>query len=55
MRRLTKQQVIILHEMPIKHSGGTAGIRDAGLLESALEAPFITFGGLSNYPARTHI
>lgn len=50
MKRLTKQQIIILHEILIKHSGGTIGLRDVGLLDSALEAPFITFEGVSNYP-----
>jgi death-on-curing protein len=50
MKKLTKQQVIILHEILVKYSGGADGIRDMGLLESALEAPFITFGGVSNYP-----
>ena len=44
MRKLTKEQVIILHEILIKHTGGTDGIRDIGLLESALETPFITLG-----------
>ena len=42
MRKLTKQQIIILHEILVKYSGGAEGVRDAGLLESALETPFIT-------------
>ena len=50
MKKLTKQQIILLHEILVKHSGGADGIRDFGLLESAIEAPFITFGGFSNYP-----
>jgi death-on-curing protein len=53
MKKLTKEQVIILHEILVKYSGGVEGIRDIGLLESSLEAPFITFGGISNYPT-TH-
>lgn len=32
----------------IKYSGGTNGVRDIGLLDSALETPFITFDGVSN-------
>ena len=43
MKKLTKQQIMILHGILVKHSGGSDGIRDTGLLESALEAPFITF------------
>jgi len=50
MKKLTKQQIIILHEILVKYTGGTAGLKDIGLLESALEAPFITFDGISNYP-----
>ncbi|MCL1859621.1 MAG: type II toxin-antitoxin system death-on-curing family toxin [Oscillospiraceae bacterium] len=50
MKKLTKQQIIILHEILVKYSGGTEGIRDMGLLESAIEAPFITFDGITNYP-----
>lgn len=50
MRKLTKQHVIILHEILLKYSGGAEGIRDVSLLESALEAPFISFGGVTNYP-----
>jgi len=50
MKKLTKQQIIILHEILVKYSGGAEGIRDMGLLESAIEAPFITFGSYSNYP-----
>ncbi|MCL2051475.1 MAG: cell filamentation protein Fic [Lachnospiraceae bacterium] len=50
MRKLTREQIIILHELLLKYSGGSDGIRDIGMLESALEAPFITFADISNYP-----
>ncbi|MCK9480009.1 MAG: type II toxin-antitoxin system death-on-curing family toxin [Firmicutes bacterium] len=50
MKKLTRQQVIILHEILIKFSGGAGGVRDVGLLDSALEAPFTTFSSFSNYP-----
>ena len=50
MRKLTKRQIIILHEILVKYSGGAEGIRNMDLLDSALEAPFITFDGVSNYP-----
>ena len=50
MRKLTKEQIIILHEILIKYSGGAFGIRDMGLLDSAIEAAFITFVGISKYP-----
>jgi death-on-curing protein len=36
---------LLLHEDQIKRFGGMAGIRDEGLLESALAQPQATFGG----------
>lgn len=51
MIRLTTKQVIFLHSSLIEATGGTDGVRDMGLLESALEAPFQTFGGKDLYPA----
>ena len=51
MIRLTTKQVISLHSSLIEATGGTDGVRDMGLLESALEAPFQTFGGKDLYPA----
>ena len=51
MIRLTTKQVISLHSALIEATGGTDGVRDMGLLESALEAPFQTFDGKDLYPA----
>ena len=51
MKQLTKRQALLLHEQRLQEFGGTAGIRDDGLLESALAAPFQTFGGQSLYPS----
>lgn len=51
MIRLTTKQVISLHSSLLEATGGTDGVRDMGLLESALEAPFQTFGGKDLYPA----
>ena len=36
MKRLTKRQVLLLHEQLLREFGGTPGIRDEGLLDSAL-------------------
>ena len=44
MKILTKEQVILLHNEIIKTTGGDNSIRDEGLLESALNAPFQSFG-----------
>lgn len=35
----------------IKETGGTHGIRDAGLLDSALNAPFQSFDGVDSFPS----
>lgn len=51
MRILTKQQVLMLHEMLIEQSGGSPEIRDEGLLESELNAPFQSFGDTDLYPS----
>ncbi|WP_242952300.1 cell filamentation protein Fic [Anaerocolumna xylanovorans] len=35
MKKLNKEQVITLHSMMIKQSGGIDGVRDEGLLDMA--------------------
>ena len=51
MIRLTKEQVLMLHIQLIESTGGCDGIRDEGLLDSALERPFQSFGGEELYPS----
>ena len=51
MIKLTKEQVMLLHSQLIKSTGGCDGIRDIGLLESALETPFQSYGGEELYPS----
>ena len=51
MIRLTKKQVLMLHTQLIESTGGCDGIRDEGLLDSALEIPFQSFGGEELYPS----
>ncbi|MDE7360480.1 MAG: type II toxin-antitoxin system death-on-curing family toxin [Oscillospiraceae bacterium] len=51
MIRLTEQQVLSVHAMMIKATGGSDGMRDMGLLRSALNAPFQAFGGKEVYPS----
>ncbi|PWM00089.1 MAG: type II toxin-antitoxin system death-on-curing family toxin [Clostridiales bacterium] len=40
---LTKQQIIVMHHALVMDTGGLDGLRDEGLLDSALAAPFQTF------------
>ena len=51
MKTLSKRQILGLHSALIQEFGGIDGIRDEGLLESALAAPFQTFGGEPVYPS----
>ncbi len=39
MKKISKDQVLMLHSMFIIQSGGIDGIRDNGLLDSALNTP----------------
>ena len=51
MIRLSKEQVILLPQRLIETTGGSAGIRDEGMLESALSNPFQSFGDVELYPS----
>ena len=51
MIRLSKQQILLLHEQLIAETGGSSGLRDEGMLDSALNAPFQSFGGEDVYPS----
>ena len=42
---LTVEDVLDLHAVQLERYGGSAGIRDAGLLESAVMTPRASFGG----------
>lgn len=51
MIRLTVEQVRMLHRDLIAETGGTEGVRDEGLLDSALQLPFQTFDDQALYPS----
>lgn len=51
MIKLTEQQVLSVHETMLRTTGGSGGVRDIGLLRSALNAPFQAFGGEEVYPS----
>ena len=51
MKKLTKEQILLLHTQLIETTGGSDGIRDISLLESALESPFQSYGGEELYPS----
>ena len=51
MKLLTKRQIILLHDQLIDETGGAHGIRDEGLLESAVLTPMHTFEGTEMFPS----
>ncbi|AAO36443.1 death-on-curing protein [Clostridium tetani] len=51
MKHLSKEQMMYLHSMAVKKTGGLDGIRDEGLLDSALNSPFQSFAGEELYPS----
>ena len=51
MKRLSKRQILLLHEQLLSQTGGLPGLREEGLLDSALNAPFQSFGEVEAYPS----
>lgn len=51
IRYLTLIEVLELHRKILEQSGGALGIRDMGLLESAIAQPRMTFDGEDLYPS----
>lgn len=52
MIQLSKDKVLHFHQLIAEGTGSSIGVRDEGLLESALEAAFSTFGGQELYPTK---
>ncbi len=50
MKRLTAAHIKQLHDILLEETGGLSGIRDEGLLSSAVESPFQTFDHTALYP-----
>lgn len=50
LRYLTVEQVLFIHMRLIAETGGSPGLRDLALLESAVARPQATFGGEDLYP-----
>ena len=52
MIKFSKEKVLLLHKLIAQETGGSLGVRDEGLLESALEAAFSGFGDEEFYPTK---
>jgi len=48
---LSKQTIIAMHSQLIESTGGMDGLRDEGLLESAIAAPFQSFNSVDLFPS----
>ena len=51
MIMLSQEQIKRLHRKMIEATGGSDGIRDEAMLDSALSVPFQTFDGIELYPS----
>lgn len=52
MIKFSKEKVLLLHQLIAQEIGGSVGVRDEGLLESALETAFSSFGGQEFYSTK---
>ena len=52
MIKFSKEKVLLLHKLIAAETGGAVGVRDMGLLESALEGVFATYDGQELYPTK---
>ncbi len=52
MIKFSKEKVLLLHKLISEETGGDPNLRDIGLLDSALESAYQTFGGEDLYPSK---
>ena len=52
MTKFSKEKVLLLHQIMAEATGGSIGVRDEALLESALESAFSGYGVKEFYPTK---
>ena len=52
MIKFSQEKVLLLHKLIVEATGGSDGIRDFGLLDSALESAYATFDGKELFPTK---
>ena len=52
MIKFSKEKVLLLHQLIAEETGGSLGVRDEGLLESARETACCRLGGPEFYPTK---
>jgi death-on-curing protein len=50
--KFSQEKVLLLHQLITEETGGDPGLRDFGLLDSALESAYATFDGNDLYPTK---
>ena len=52
MIKISVEMAELLHQLIAQETGGEIGVRDEGLLDSALKSAFATFDGKDLYPSK---
>lgn len=52
MIKFSRERALLMHKIMIEATGGSSGVRDFGLLDSALEAAYATFDGKELFASR---
>ena len=52
MIKFSKEKILLLHKILAEATGGSSGVRDDALLDSALESAFSGYGEMEFYPQR---
>ena len=55
MIKFSKDKVLLLHKLIAQETGGSIGVRDEALLDSALENAFAGFDGQEFYPTKEEV
>ena len=55
MIKFSKDKVLLLHRLIAEETGGSIGVRDEALLDSALENAFAGFDGQEFYPTNEEV
>lgn len=52
MTKISSEKIKLLHQLMAEATGGSIGVRDESLLDSAVETAFATFDGAELYPSK---
>ena len=52
MMKFSKERVLLLHQLLAEATGGSVGVRDEALLDSALESAYAGFGDREFFPTK---